>query len=108
MHSLLAAAKEIPEPTRAVLYMALLGIALLGLFLIVFILLGGNWVRRLGSHRRGPSVPPDREPLRRTADKRQSTARDENGENRTTPQQSSDAPRTADTIDDDLGETRVD
>jgi hypothetical protein len=49
----------VPEPTRTILLMALLGIALVGLLLVVFILLGGHWVRRLGSHRRGPSVPPD-------------------------------------------------
>jgi hypothetical protein len=48
--------------------MALLGIALLGMLLVVVILLGGHWVRRQGSHRRGPSVPPDRRPLLSDAD----------------------------------------
>lgn len=52
-------AKQMPPTTKAVVLMALLGIALLGLLLVVFILLGGHWVRRIGSHRRGPSVPPD-------------------------------------------------
>jgi hypothetical protein len=52
-------AKQLPPTTKAVALMALLGIALLGLLLIVFILLGGHWVRRIGSYRRGPSVPPD-------------------------------------------------
>jgi len=53
------AAKEIPPTTRAIVLMALLGIVLLGMLLVVFILLGGHWVRRQGSHRRGPVVPPD-------------------------------------------------
>ena len=53
------AAKELPPTTKAMVLMALLGIALLGLLLVVFILLGGHWVRRIGSHRRGPTVPPD-------------------------------------------------
>ncbi len=52
-------AKEMPPTTRAVAMMALLGIALLGMLLVVIILLGGHWVRRQGSHRRGPVVPPD-------------------------------------------------
>jgi hypothetical protein len=52
-------AKEMPPTTKAVALMALLGIALLGLLLVVFILLGGHWVRRIGSHRRAPPVPPD-------------------------------------------------
>lgn len=52
-------AEELPPTTKAVALMALLGILLVGLLLVVFILLGGHWVRRIGSHRRGPSVPPD-------------------------------------------------
>lgn len=50
---------HIPETTRTVALMAVLGIALLGLLMIVGTLLGGHWVRRLGKHRRGPAVPPD-------------------------------------------------
>jgi len=60
--SLLLAAQssaELPPPMRAAAMMALLGIALLGLLLIVSIMLGGHWVRRLGSHRRGSAVPSD-------------------------------------------------
>ena len=56
--------ERLPPPTRAAILMALLGILLLGLFLVVVILLGGNWVRKWGKHRRGPSVPPDVVPLR--------------------------------------------
>ena len=52
-------AKEMPPTTRAIAMMALLGIALLGMLLVVIILLGGHWVRRQGYHRRGPAVPPD-------------------------------------------------
>jgi len=58
-----AGGRKLPEPTRAAAMMALLGIALLGMLLVVVILLGGHWVRRQGSHRRGRSVPPDRRPL---------------------------------------------
>ena len=50
---------KLPEPIRAYALMALLGIALLGMFLVVIILLGGHWVRKIGNYRRGPSVPPD-------------------------------------------------
>lgn len=56
-------AQRLPPTTRASVIMALVAIALLGMFFVVAILLGGHWVRRLGDHRRGPSVPPDREPL---------------------------------------------
>lgn len=55
----------IPQPLRAILLMALLGIVLLGLLLIVGTMLGANWVRRLGRFRRGPAVPTDVEPIRR-------------------------------------------
>ena len=49
----------LPEPVRFSVYMALLGIALLGMLLIVGTLLGGHWVRRWGDRRRRPAVPPD-------------------------------------------------
>jgi hypothetical protein len=52
-------ARKIPEPTRTIIMMALLGIALVGLLLIAGTMLGGHWVRRLGSIRRGPVVPKD-------------------------------------------------
>ena len=58
-----AVGEKLPPPTRAAVFMALLGIALLGMLLVVIILLGGHWVRRQGSARRGPVVPPDRRPL---------------------------------------------
>ena len=59
--SLLASVSErtVPEPTRTILLMALLGIALLGVLLILTTLLGGHWVRKLGRFRRGPAVPRD-------------------------------------------------
>ena len=60
--SLLAQADEqpkLPEPVRAYALMALLGIALLGMLIVVIILLGGSWVRKIGNYRRGPIVPPD-------------------------------------------------
>jgi hypothetical protein len=52
-------ARKIPEPTRTIIMMALLGIALVGLLLVVGTLLGGHWVRRQGNVRRGPVVPKD-------------------------------------------------
>ena len=55
--------EKLPPPTRAAVIMALLGLVILGLFIVVAILLGGHWVRRLGKHRRGPIVPPDVAPL---------------------------------------------
>ncbi len=51
--------QTLPEPVRQVAYMALLGIALLGMLMIVGILLGGHWVRRWGNRRRQSAVPPD-------------------------------------------------
>jgi hypothetical protein len=55
--------EKLPPPTRAAVMMALLGIALLGMLIVVIILLGGHWVRRQGNFRRGRSVPPDRAPI---------------------------------------------
>ena len=49
----------LPEPVRQVAYMALLGIALLGMLMIVATLLGGHWVRRWGDSLRRRSLPPD-------------------------------------------------
>lgn len=57
------AAGPLPPTTRAAALMAIVGIALVGLLLVAIILLGGNWVRRQGRHRRGSAVPPDRAPL---------------------------------------------
>lgn len=51
--------RKIPEPTRTIVIMALLGIALVGLLLIAGTMLAGHWVRRQGSVRRGPVVPAD-------------------------------------------------
>lgn len=54
-----APAPTLPEPVRHVAYMALLGIALLGMLMIVATLIGGHWVRRWGDRLRRPPVPPD-------------------------------------------------
>lgn len=59
--------EKLPPPTRAAVLMALLGIVLLGMLIVAFILLGGHWVRRQGSVRRGPAAPPDRAPLKRNS-----------------------------------------
>jgi hypothetical protein len=69
-------AEKLPPPTKAAAQMALLGIALVGLMFVVMILLGGHWVRRQGSPRRGPVVPPDRAPLKTESPRR----RDEHDE----------------------------
>jgi len=50
---------KLPPPTRAAAMMTLLGILILGMLLVVIILVGGHWIRRWGSYRRGPAVPPD-------------------------------------------------
>ena len=51
--------ERLPEPTRTILLMALLGIILLGLLIVAITLLGGRWVRRWGEHRPGVGIPPD-------------------------------------------------
>ncbi len=51
--------QTLPEPVQSIALMALLGIALLGMLMIVATLLGGHWVRRLGDRIRRPAVPPD-------------------------------------------------
>ncbi len=70
-------ADKLSPPASAAVLMALLGIALLGLLIIVVILLGGNWVRKQGNFRRGPSVPPDRSPILRRVSDGASPASDE-------------------------------
>jgi uncharacterized protein YneF (UPF0154 family) len=76
--SLLFAAEDATEPVlerldpprRAAVVMALLALTLIGLFLVVFIMVGGHWVRRLArqrprkSLRLGPDVPFDDSQLR--------------------------------------------
>lgn len=51
--------RKIPEPTRTIVIMALLGIALVGMLLIAGTMLAGHWVRRQGNFRRSPVVPKD-------------------------------------------------
>jgi hypothetical protein len=43
--------ERLDPPRRAAVIMALLGLTLIGLFLITFIMVGGHWVRRLARHR---------------------------------------------------------
>lgn len=69
-----ATPEKLSPPASAAVLMALLGIALLGMLLVVVILLGGNWVRKQGKYHRGPSVPPDRLPLRRSTDTEPATS----------------------------------
>jgi len=49
--------EQLDKPRRAAVVMALLGLTLVGLFLITFVLVGGHWVRRLARHRPGGSRP---------------------------------------------------
>ena len=44
---------RLDTPTRAAVVMALLGLTLVGLFLITFVMVGGHWVRKLARHRPG-------------------------------------------------------
>jgi len=43
--------ERLDPPRRAAVVMALLGLTLVGLFLVATILVGGHWVRRLARHR---------------------------------------------------------
>lgn len=44
---------RLDPPRRAAVVMALLGLTLVGLFLVAFVMVGGHWVRRLARHRPG-------------------------------------------------------
>jgi hypothetical protein len=52
-HASDAILERLDPPRRAAVVMALLGLTLIGLFLIVFVMVGGHWVRRLARHRPG-------------------------------------------------------
>src|SRR3954466_712411 len=43
--------ERLDPPRRAAVVMALLALTLIGLFLVVFIMVGGHWVRRLARQR---------------------------------------------------------
>src|SRR4051812_41248392 len=45
--------EQLDKPRRAAVVMALLGLTLVGLFLITFVMVGGHWVRKLARHRPG-------------------------------------------------------
>ncbi len=45
--------ERLDPPRRAAVVMALLGLTLIGLFLMTFVMVGGHWVRRLARHRPG-------------------------------------------------------
>jgi hypothetical protein len=45
--------ERLDPPRRAAVIMALLGLTLIGLFLVTFVMVGGHWVRRLARHRPG-------------------------------------------------------
>jgi hypothetical protein len=54
--------ERLDPPRRAAVVMALLGLTLVGLFLITTILVGGHWVRRLARHRPAGSRRSERPP----------------------------------------------
>lgn len=61
--------ERLDPPRRAAVVMALLALTLIGLFLVIFIMVGGHWVRRLARHRParglvGNPVSPDESELR--------------------------------------------
>ena len=69
-----AVIERLDPPRRAAVLMALLGLTLVGLFLITFIMVGAHWVRRLARHRPGdrriggngaasPAVPGPSQPM---------------------------------------------
>ena len=43
--------EQLKPAQRVAVIMALLGLTLIGLFLVAFIMVGGHWVRRLARHR---------------------------------------------------------
>ena len=45
---------RLDPPRRAAVVMALLGLTLVGLFLVAFVMVGGHWVRRLARDKPGP------------------------------------------------------
>jgi hypothetical protein len=49
--------ERLDPPRRAVVVMALLGLVLTGLVLVVCVMLGGHWVRRLARHQTSGSSP---------------------------------------------------
>ncbi|MCC6493998.1 MAG: hypothetical protein IT424_13370 [Pirellulales bacterium] len=97
-----AGGQKLPPPARAAVLMALLGIALLGMLLVAVVLLGGNWVRRQGNYRRGPSVPRDRTPLIREPD-----AADGDQPRRQARESPQDGAGDAQDTQADFGETRA-
>jgi hypothetical protein len=50
--------ERLDPPRRAAVVMALLALTIIGLFLVVFTMVGGHWVRRLARHRPGRSRRP--------------------------------------------------
>ena len=63
--------ERIDPPRRAALIMALLGLTLVGLFLVVLAMVGGHWARRLArqrpsSTRRGDTTFSADDPLRQS------------------------------------------
>jgi hypothetical protein len=63
-------ANKLPPSAKTAVQLALVVIGLVGVLLIAMTLLGGHWVRRQGSPRRGPVVPPDREPILQNSPRR--------------------------------------
>jgi len=64
--------EQLDPPKRAAVVMALLGITLVGMFLVVLAMVGGHWVRRMARHRPGEESRRRRESARANAAFRES------------------------------------
>lgn len=63
--------EQLSGPKRAAVVMALLGITLIGMFLVVFVMVGGHWVRRMARHRPGEEQRRRNEAVRKNAEFRE-------------------------------------
>jgi hypothetical protein len=55
--------ERLDPPRRAAVLMALLALVLVGLFLVMFVMIGGHWVRRLARHKPNKSSSNSTEAL---------------------------------------------
>lgn len=65
---------KLPPTVSAAALLAIIGILLVGFFLIIMAMLGGKWTRRLMNQRRGAALPADRPPLRKAGDDAEKSA----------------------------------
>lgn len=63
--------ERLDPPRRAAVVMALLALTLIGIFSIVFVMVGGHWVRRIARHRPGADRRKREEAARKDAEFRE-------------------------------------